>query len=95
MKERLLDIIKWGLIIIIAGAVYYAVSPKYFFMIDRGRTYKCNKLTGHVWCWYYRGDEWIELKEAIARSKGKPEVSQKEGFVFEGQSKDEKSEQKP
>ncbi len=27
MKERLLDVMKWGLIIVIAGAVFYFVAP--------------------------------------------------------------------
>ena len=31
MKERLLDVIKWGLIIIIGGCVFYSVFPKYSF----------------------------------------------------------------
>ena len=31
IKERLLDLIKWGLILIIAGAVFYLVYPKYGF----------------------------------------------------------------
>ena len=31
MKERLLDVAKWCLILIIAGAVFYVVAPKYHF----------------------------------------------------------------
>lgn len=50
MKERLLDIIKWGLILIIAGIVYYVVCPKYEFGYrENGFVYsRCNKMTGNV-----------------------------------------------
>jgi hypothetical protein len=49
MKERLLDVIKWGLILIIAGAVFYVVCPKYYFATQNGIPFfKCNKITGQV-----------------------------------------------
>jgi hypothetical protein len=47
MKERLLDVIKWGLILIIAGAVFYVVCPKYEWH-ERSVTIKLNKITGNV-----------------------------------------------
>lgn len=31
MKERLLDVMKWGLIIVIIGAVFYVVLPRFEF----------------------------------------------------------------
>jgi len=50
MKERFLDVIKWGLILIIAGAVFYAVCPKYVFGFNSsGIAFsRCNKITGQV-----------------------------------------------
>jgi len=35
MKERLLDVVKWALILVIAGAVFYVVCPKYYFKRDK------------------------------------------------------------
>ena len=48
MKERLLDVIKWGLILLIVGAVFYVVCPKYdFFTVRSGLgVYRYNKITG-------------------------------------------------
>ena len=61
MKERFLDVIKWGLILVIAGAVFYKMFtliypnmyPKYqFFMEDEGlQWYRCNEITGKVEQW--------------------------------------------
>jgi len=52
MKERLLDVIKWGLVLIIAGAVFYVVYPRYEFgYSERGigiPFFRCNTLTGEV-----------------------------------------------
>lgn len=31
MKERLLDVMKWGLIVVIIGAVFYVVLPRFEF----------------------------------------------------------------
>ena len=60
MKERLLDVVKYGLILIIAGAIFYAVYPKYyFFTASRFDTIilKGNKMTGRVeTIGLYRGD---------------------------------------
>lgn len=51
MKERLLDIFKWGIVIIIIAIAFYIVAPTYFFMSfgnsDR-YVYKCNKITGKI-----------------------------------------------
>ncbi|SPD75695.1 hypothetical protein PITCH_A720035 [uncultured Desulfobacterium sp.] len=51
MKERLLDIIKWGLILVIAGAILFFVFPKYDFeaiSYGSGGLFKCNKFTGEI-----------------------------------------------
>ncbi len=49
MKEKLFDVIKWGLILLIAGVLFYVFYPKYHFghtkdlVVIRG-----NKITGKV-----------------------------------------------
>lgn len=49
MKERLLDVMKWGLILLIAGAVFYVVYPKYHFGGPQGTPmFRCNKITGLI-----------------------------------------------
>ncbi|MBA7496699.1 hypothetical protein ES702_07308 [subsurface metagenome] len=61
MKERLLDVIKWGLILIIAGAVFYVVYPKYYFNNYKGLWTRGNKMTGKIEvCSGFRG-LWQEL----------------------------------
>lgn len=50
MKERLLDVIKWGLILIIAGTVFYVVYPKY--ELHDGTRF--NKMNGQV-SFFYEG----------------------------------------
>jgi hypothetical protein len=48
MKAKLLDVIKWGLILIIAGATFYIVWPKYDFSTQAQglAVYRYNKITG-------------------------------------------------
>jgi hypothetical protein len=49
MKEKLLDVIKWGLIIIIA-ALAFLFSNRYTIVgADGGVAYKMNKITGQVY----------------------------------------------
>lgn len=49
MKERLLDVIKWGLIIVIAAIAFYIVYPKYYFGDTGGKiNSRGNKITGGV-----------------------------------------------
>ena len=49
MKENLFYVIKWGIILLIAGIIFYIFYPKYYFghtndlVIIRG-----NKITGKV-----------------------------------------------
>ena len=61
MKERFLDVIKWGLILVIAGAVFYKtfsltysnMYPKFeFFKGDKElQWYRCNRITGAIEQW--------------------------------------------
>ena len=49
MKERFLDVIKWSLILVIAGAVFYVVYPKYHFGGPQGiLMFRGNKITGLI-----------------------------------------------
>ena len=47
MKERLRDVVKWGLIIVIAGVVFYLVYPRYR-PVAGGPNYVLNTITGQV-----------------------------------------------
>ena len=61
MKERFLDVIKWGLILAIAGVVFYKtftltysnIYPKFEFFIGNEELhwYRCNKITGEIEQW--------------------------------------------
>ena len=61
MKERFLDVIKWGLILVIAGVVFYKIFgltysniyPKFEFFIgnEELQWYRCNKITGEIEQW--------------------------------------------
>ena len=61
MKERFLDVIKWGLILLIAGVVFYKtfaltypyMHPKFEFFIgnEELQWYRCNKITGEIEQW--------------------------------------------
>lgn len=66
IRSKLLDIcfsvIKWGLILMIAGAVFYLVYPKYHFVGREGPPpFRCNKFNGEVE--FYTG-EWKLLQKA-------------------------------
>jgi hypothetical protein len=58
MIDKILDVIKWGLILIIAGAVFYVVCPKYYF---DGPAIRCNKITGKVEVYDAKKSDWREL----------------------------------
>ena len=62
MKERFLDVIKWALILIIAGAVFYVVCPKYEFKAERVMYLRYNKITGQIDCWV-PGGNWERFKK--------------------------------
>jgi hypothetical protein len=61
MKERFLDVIKWGLILVIAGVVFYEIFaltysniyPKFEFFKgnEELQWYRCNKITGEIEQW--------------------------------------------
>jgi hypothetical protein len=61
MKERFLDVVKWGLILVIAGGVFYQTFsltypntyPKFEFFKGGGELqwYRCNKITGEIERW--------------------------------------------
>ena len=62
MKERILDIVKWGFILIIAGAVFYVVYPKYYFYNSApGLWSRGNMMTGKVEVCIGVRDNWQEL----------------------------------
>ena len=70
MKERLLGVMKWGLILVIAGMVFYVVCPKYYFSGPRGIImYRCNKITGYVEQ-MYKG-EWTSYTEVLNQKRDK------------------------
>ena len=61
MKERFLDVIKWGLILVIAGVVFYEIFAltysniyskfEFFKGNEELQWYRCNKITGEVEQW--------------------------------------------
>ena len=57
MKEKLLDVVKWGLILIIAGIVFYVVYPRYYFDDDEV-TSRANRITGCVEKYDSAAREW-------------------------------------
>lgn len=72
MKERLLDVIKWGLVLIIAGIVFYAVFPKYDFKgpVSIGMQ-RCNRITGGVDQLVFDGKQWKTLDRTTKKETGK------------------------
>jgi hypothetical protein len=61
MRERLMDVMKWGLILIIAGVVFYLTytSHNRYVLVgggDRPYAYKMHKRTGQLW-WVIAGEE--------------------------------------
>jgi len=60
MRERLFDVVKWGLVTIIAGMVFYVFCPKYDFKLGEIGILKYNKMTGQSF--YYKEKKWIEMK---------------------------------
>ena len=70
--EKALDVIKWGLILVIAGIVFYVVYPKYDFINPGNRllVIRCNTFTGEV------DEASLTLKDKnqkrVDKPKGKP-----------------------
>ena len=85
MKERFLDVIKWGLILVIAGAVFYkalsltypTMHPKFdFFKGDKElQWYRCNRITGEIEQWKspeinkMEYGEWVSLRPLTAEER--------------------------
>ena len=48
--EKLLDVVKWSLIIVIGAIAFYAVCPKYDFIYyeKSGVYFRENKITGEI-----------------------------------------------
>lgn len=63
MKERLYDVIKWGLVILIAGFIFYIIYPKYHFI---GSTIRGNKITDKVEKYVEKSGEWKNLNYSRA-----------------------------
>jgi hypothetical protein len=49
MKERILDVIKWSLIIIIAVMAFYTTNHYIIVAGDKMTAYKMDIMTGQVW----------------------------------------------
>jgi len=58
MKERLYDVIKWGLVILIAGFIFYIIYPKYHFIES---TIRGNTITGKVEKYVQKSGKWKDL----------------------------------
>ena len=58
MKERILDILKWAVIILIAGVAFYVLYPKYHFHVRMDK--RGNKITGVVEKWDSETGRWIK-----------------------------------
>lgn len=60
IKERLLDVIKWGIIIIFISIAFYILYPKYYFTGPKGHIwYRCNSVNGQVEYWDRTTKSWI------------------------------------
>ena len=62
MKERIYDVIKWWLIVLMAGVVFYFVYPKYRFF-ERSPKFRANKITGKVEQIQY--GKWVDIRRGI------------------------------
>lgn len=48
MKEKIYDVIKWGLIVIIAVVAFYITNRYIIVTNDQGIAYRMDKMTGQV-----------------------------------------------
>lgn len=71
MKERLLDVVKWGLIIILAGAVFYLVCPKYYFFTAAAHIARGNRITGTTELYTRAGWERLGAHGFVAPTGGR------------------------
>jgi len=87
MKERFLDVIKWGLILIIAGAVFYVVYPNYYFSNYKALWIRGNKMTGKMEVCRGINGKWQDLgedKNVDVSDKAEVGLKEKSRYVFEG-----------
>jgi hypothetical protein len=67
MKERLLDVIKWGMVLVIVGVVYSAVCPKYkVISVSTGNaiaTIRINIITGKTDRLWHGASTWNRVAE--------------------------------
>jgi len=56
------DIIKWAMLIGIAGIVFYIVAPKYDIRVDGNTIVRLNKITGTASVYIARGEGWAALE---------------------------------
>lgn len=62
MKQMVLDITKWAVILIIAGAVVYVIQPKYHFQIESSNVHtKGNRITGKVELFDPYFNKWLPM----------------------------------
>ena len=60
MKEIIFEIIKWAFILIIAGFVFYVVSPKYAALEGYGRI---STITGEMDYWDTKNKKWVRMSK--------------------------------
>ncbi len=61
VKEKLLDVIKWGIIIFFISIAFYLIFPKYSFRGPDGYVwYRCNSITGQVEKWDRSTTNWTK-----------------------------------
>lgn len=70
MKERLLDVIKWGLIVIIGAIAFYIVCPKYEFDRSTVRVSRANEITGKIEL--LDKGKWKNVEGRLTKKIGKP-----------------------
>ena len=76
VKQSLLDLFKWGLILVIAGAVFYMVFPRYNFSttLQGVVLLRCNTITGEVEAWNLSDSRIDYAKGKWEGLKNKPSV---------------------
>lgn len=60
MIGRLLDVVKWTLIFVIAGIIFYLVGPKYDYGSEIKWT-RFNKVTGEVSVFDMENEKWVKI----------------------------------
>ena len=47
MKEKIKELLKWGLLVAVAILLFYFLFPKYYFITNEGPFLRCNKIIGN------------------------------------------------